>query len=91
MDTLLILAGIIEGREKKLLFQTLWDEEIVYYLLVREKEIESIIKVIEYLERKITKNLKSCGYKKIRVYFITLDNLQKRLNNLEELEDYNYE
>jgi len=35
--------------------------------------------------------LKSCGYKKIRVYFITLDNLQKRLNNLEELEDYNYE
>jgi len=91
VDTLLILAGIIEGRERKLLFQTLWDEGIVYYLLVREKKIESIIKVIEYLERRITKNLKSCGYKNIRVYFITLDKLQKRLNKLEGLEDINNE
>lgn len=87
VDTLLILAGITEGKEKRLLFKMLWDKGIVYYLLVREKKIEAIIKVVEYLERKITKILESCGYKKIRIYFITLDDLQHKLNQLERLEE----
>ncbi len=86
VDTLLILAGVLEGKEKRLLFQTLWDKGVVYYLLVGEEKTKSIIKVIEYLERKITQNLKVCGYKKIKVYFITLDKLQKKLNKLENME-----